>query len=195
MVRDEASEVAKREPRARGTSLWLVPEPVAAEALGRLITTLARRLGTPSFEPHVTLLSGLTRPAEEVVRKAEGVASGIDGPLLLSPGPPEGRDEPFQCLYLPVGPTFNLLALQALARATIGVDTEGPFEPHLSLVYGRLDSAQRSALAREVAAELPGRTRFDTLDVVRTTGPVPEWRRIGRFHLGGPSAGRDHEPD
>jgi 2'-5' RNA ligase len=195
MVRDQASEVAGQEPRGRGTSLWLVPEPVAAEALGRLITTLARRLGTPPFEPHVTLLSGLTRPAEEVVRRAEGVASGIDGPLRLTPGPPAGSDEPFRCLYLPIGPTFNLLALQALARATFGVDPEGAFEPHLSLVYGRLESSQRIALAREVASELPGRTRFDTLDVVRTTGPVPEWRRIGRFHLGSPTFGRDHEPD
>jgi hypothetical protein len=140
----------------------------------------------------VTLLSGLTRPADAVVRKAEGVAMGIDGPLLLSPGPPQGTDEPLRCLYLPIGPTFNLLALQALARATLGVDREDPFEPHLSLVYGRLPSSDRIALAREIAAELPGRTRFDTLDVVRTTGPVSRWRRSARFPLGGsPVTGQD----
>jgi len=195
MVRDEASEVAGGEPRARGIALWLVPEPEAGQALGRLIATLARRLGTPPFDPHVTLLAGLTRPAEEVARRAEGVANGIESALTLSLRTPEGTEEPFRCLYLPVQPTFNLLAAQALARATFGVDQEGSFAPHLSLVYGRLEAAQKVALASEVATELPGPTRFDTLDVVRTTGPVSRWGRIARFRLGSPAAGQYGERD
>lgn len=196
MVTPGVTPVDEQEPRARGIALWLVPEPAAAQPIARLIATLAKRLGTPSFDPHITLLAGLTRPAEEVVRRTEGVATGIDGPLLLSPRPPEGTDEPFRCLYLPVGPTFNLLALQALARATFGVDPEGPFEPHLSLVYGWLAPSERIALVGEIAAELPGRTRFDTLDVVKTEGPVSRWSRIARFQLGGsPVAGQDHDED
>lgn len=183
MVRDEPSSDTG-EPRARGVALWLVPEPEARQVLGRLITTLARRLGTPPFEPHVTLLSGLIRPAE-VMRKAEGVANAIESALTLSLRPPEGAEDPFRCLHSPVPPTFNLLAAQALARATFRADPEGPFAPHLSLVYGRLPASERIALAREIVAELPERARFDTLDVVKTPGPVSRWSRIGRFPLGG----------
>jgi 2'-5' RNA ligase len=128
---------------------------------------------------------------DEVVRRAEGVAAGIEGPIALSLQGPVGGDDPFRCLYLPVGPTFNLLTAQALARAAFGQDEEAPFAPHLSLVYGRMEASQRLALAHEIASELPGQARFDRLQVVRTTGPVSEWRHLARFPLGSPGIGQD----
>lgn len=172
---------------ARGVSLWLVPEGEAQAALARLIADLASRCGTPPFDPHVTLLAGLGLPAGEVVRRAGTLA--LDA-LVLALRPPEGRAEPFRCLYLPVIQTLRLLHTQAVARSAFGVQDEGPYEPHLSLVYGRLDEDRKSKLAKEIAADVPPPVRFAALEVVKTEGPVGEWRRLAHIQLDGPPVGQ-----
>ena len=50
------------EPRAKGISLWLMPEGDAHQRLSEIIDRLAARLGTTPFPPHVTLLPGVLAP-------------------------------------------------------------------------------------------------------------------------------------
>jgi hypothetical protein len=171
-------------------SLWLVPEGEAQAVLARLIATLAARLGTPSFAPHVTLLAGLALPPGEVVRRAG--ALGLD-PLVLALRAPEGRSEPFRCLYVPVVPTLRLLHTEAMARSAFGVQDEGPYEPHLSLVYGHLEEDEKAKLGKEIAPELPSPVRFAALEVVRTDGPVETWRRLSSFPVQSPPFGHDRD--
>ena len=179
-------------PRARGVSLWLVPIDETREALSRLIEDLAARLGTAAFAPHVTLLAGLVRPADDVVRRAGELALALE-PLSLPIRNPEGRDEAFRCLYLPVGETLKLLATHALARSAFRVGDERPYEPHLSLVYGTLPPEQKQTLRAEVASLVPSRVEFAALEVVRTEGGVANWHTLAVFPLGGPAAGHERK--
>lgn len=172
-----------------GVSLWLVPDEPEAACLREIIARLASRLGTPMFEPHVTLLAGLVVPAEALLERAEGLAFDLE-PLSLPLQPPQGRTDAFRCLFLPVGETLRLLAAHALARAVYRRDQDPPFEPHLSLVYGTIDDDTKERVAAESVGQLPSRASFSNLDVVRTTGPVTSWRHIRRLPLGGPLAGQ-----
>jgi 2'-5' RNA ligase len=176
----------------RGVSLWLVPDGEERALLAGLIARLSSRLGTPSFEPHVTLLPGLTRPADEVVEASRALATAIET-MVLALRPPEGREEGFRCLYLPVGETFRLLRAHALARAAFPPAEEGPFEPHLSLVYGRLAPDRKEQLLREIPPSLPPRVELAALEVVRTEGPVEAWRRLVHCPLSRPAVGQDRK--
>src|SRR4029077_20953168 len=122
----------------------------ARRALARLISDLAARLGTSAFAPHVSLVTGVTRPAGEGVRRAGHLALALE-PLSLPLRGPEGRDETFRCLYLPVGETLRLMATHALARSALRLDDEGAYEPHLSLVYGALRPEIKLPLVAELA--------------------------------------------
>ena len=159
------------------------PEP-EREHLAGLITRLAVRFGGPDFEPHVTLLPGLAGSYESVLTVAAELA-GRTPPLEIRPTRGDHRDEFFRCLFLEVALTRELEATHELARRLFKVRFEAPFLPHLSLVYGWLAEPEKERALGEIAGEVLGAFRVNTLDVFHTDGPVAAWRRVGRFALTG----------
>jgi 2'-5' RNA ligase len=145
---------------AEGLFLWLAPAGAEAQALSALVLELSQRLGTPRFEPHLTLLGPLA-PAAGEAGLEEKVASlaGRLAPLALRSARAEAR---------------------ALCPAP-----EAPFRPHLSLAYGRLDASTQVALSAELAPRIPAVVTARHLDLIRTDGPPHAWRRLRRFDLGG----------
>ena len=92
-------------------------------------------------------------------------------------------DDPPVCLS-PGSPTADLLRLRRAAAESFDRDGE-LYVPHLSLVYGGLCAEERVRLARSIDAEsLPGTVRVDAVEVVETSGSVPEWRTVSTHALG-----------
>jgi 2'-5' RNA ligase len=175
-------EEAVPDDRASGISLWLVPEGDERDLVERLIGDLASRLGAPRFAPHVTLLPGLARREGDVVRRAKEMAATLE-PHALALGAIEGRPEYFRCLYARVPETLRLLTTRAQARLTFRGAGEAPFEPHLSLLYGRLSPEDKEPLIAELTPRLPPRLTCTALEVVRTEGSTGDWRSLARFDL------------
>jgi 2'-5' RNA ligase len=170
-------------PSGHGTSIWLSPAEEEAGSLRRLIHDLARDLGTPAFEPHVTLLPGLDRSPETIVRTAGQLITADLEALRVALGPAQTGPSPFRCLYLPTVLTFRLVHAHAVARQAFAPGDETPFVPHLSLVYGHLGDEQGRRLALEVAGRAPRLLQLAALEVVRTEGPVTAWQSLARFPL------------
>jgi 2'-5' RNA ligase len=171
------------EPRAKGASLWLMPDGASREELTALIGHLAERLGVAAFVPHVTLLPGLPGPQEEVVDRARVIAAELR-PLPLAFSGVDGTDTHFRCLFFRVVPTPALWDAQALAARHFGREPEEAFDPHLSLVYGDLDAGRKTDLRRELQREIPPPFEGRHLHVWRTEGPVGEWRELAVLALG-----------
>src|SRR5262245_3520993 len=170
------------EGRGHGTSLWPMPDQTSAERLSALVSSLAVRLGTPVFPPHVTLIHRLARDEQTIV--------GLTAELIehfasqaVSLGPVEGQSEFFRCLYLRVEPAASLRAAHVRAAEAFGVPADADYLPHLSLVYGRLDSAEKDRIAASVASEVLVTIELTAVEVWRTEGPVREWRPVRRFAL------------
>jgi 2'-5' RNA ligase len=171
------------EPRGRGFSLWLMPRGEVRDDLAALIADLARRLETEAFEPHVTLLAGLEAPEAEVVERARALASSLS-PLTLAPAEIDGTEEHFRCLFLRMAAAPGLRRARSSAARAFGCDPDAPFDPHLSLVYGRLDPAAKAGLKQELSAlGLPG-FEAQRLHVWRSEGRAGEWREVAAFDLG-----------
>ena len=170
--------------RARGVSLWLMPDGAAGERLGALIRDLAVRLGTVPFAPHLTLLPGIEGREDDVLGTAGRLASGLR-PLRLSLRSLEGRDEHFRCLIVLAEADEPLRATHAAAARAFGREPDPAFLPHLSLVYGTLAAERKAALATELAADVAVSFEAARLHVWRTEGPAADWREIGALRLGG----------
>jgi 2'-5' RNA ligase len=168
--------------RATGVSLWLVPEPEARHKLADTIADLARRLGTPSLDPHVTLIGRLVQPEAEVVAAAGRLASAT-APLQLRPFRIGQRAEYFRCLFYEIAADASLIDLHMRARLALGRSEEALFFPHLSLVYGQLEGAAKEPLVGPLAPRRGERWRVDELQVVRTEGGVADWRLLAGFPL------------
>lgn len=172
---------------AVGVSLWLSPAGEEARALGRLIDELSARLGTPRFEPHLTLLGGLGLAEPEAEARAGRLASRLP-PLRLALGDLEGEPVFLRCLYAVVEPSAELEAARAEAVAAFGPPTTPGFRPHVSLVYGRLSPDAQAEQARALRPRLPPGVVARHLDLMSTEGPPAAWRLVRRFDLG-PGAG------
>lgn len=168
--------------RATGHSLWLIPEAVAREALSGTIADLARRLGAPSFEPHVTLIGGLGQSAPEIVAAAEKLAAATP-PFQLQLARLGHSARYLRCIFYEIAGSPLLTELHARARSVFRPEKDSPFFPHLSLVYADLDEPTRRRLVEEMSGK--GRAVFDVdeLQVVRTDGEVPDWRPLAAFPL------------
>lgn len=168
--------------QAQGLSLWLALEGPARERLREVIARLAGRLGGPAFEPHVTLLPGLTLPQADVLARAAELAAGL-APLPILLTRVGGRDEYFRCLYVEADGGAALTEAFGRTCRLLGHFPREPFFPHLSLAYGRLEAAARARLCKELAALVQGRCEARQLVLARTDGPVAAWSTLATWPL------------
>ncbi len=163
--------------RARGVSLWLLPEGDAASRLAATIRELADELAGPTFPPHVTLLAGLSPEATAVAAQAALLAAAF-APLSLRLTRVSGSPRFFRCLFLEVEAHPVLLDLQRRASAAIGLPPDPAFFPHLSLAYASLGAARRRELVQRLRPLASQSIQLARLEAWRTEGEVGEWRRL-----------------
>ncbi len=167
---------------ATGFSLWLVPEGRIHEQFGEIISRLSGRHGTPSFEPHVTLLGELPGPEDLVLERCGDLARHVR-PLTLRPVAAEHGEGYFRCVFVEIQLTPDLQAARERAQELLGGHDAG-FHPHVSLLYGDFSVREKEALVAEVARDIGGPFEVHHVDVVATMGAPESWRRAGRFALG-----------
>jgi len=171
------------EPRARGISLWLVPEGATGERLAGLIDRLAARLGTTAFAPHVTLLPGVSGAEDDVLGRARALATDLE-PFSIEFSGIDGHDAHFRCLFFRVGGSPVLREAHARAARRFDRAPDPTFDPHLSLVYGSLAAAAKAELTPELEARIPAPLVARRLHVWRTEGAVGDWRELVALDLG-----------
>lgn len=171
------------EARARGISLWLMPEGASRQPLDALIDGLAARLGTPRFPAHLTLLPGIEGRPGEVLPAARSLAASLR-PLTIPLESVEGREEPFRCVIARAALDEPLRAAHEAAARAFGRQPDPAFLPHVSLVYGSLAPGTKREAIRDVATS--ARLAFEAarLHVWQTEGTVADWLEIGAFDLG-----------
>jgi len=169
------------EPRARGVSLWLMPGGEAGGRLSALVDSLAERLGTTPFPPHVTLLSGIDAPSDEEVLATSRSLAGRLPPLAVRLAAVEGRAEHFRCLFARAAADAPLVSAHAAAARAFGRTPDPAFLPHLSLVYGALEPDTKRRLAAGLRGALESSFEARRLHVWRTEGRPGDWHELGSF--------------
>jgi len=168
------------------TSLWLEPQGASRDRFTGLIRKLANELGTPVFDPHVTLLGGLSQPESEVVDRSLALAALVP-PIEVRLTRAGVGLEYYHFLYFEVAVTEQLREAHATARRAFDLPEE-EFEPHLSLAYAIPLEHEPSELLRRVPGRPWGRFMVDSLTLVRTAGAPEEWEVLGRLPLRGTEA-------
>ncbi|KAI9103810.1 RNA ligase/cyclic nucleotide phosphodiesterase [Phlyctochytrium arcticum] len=128
-------------------SLWLCPSNQETnQTLRHVITTFSDRLGTPKWNPHITLQGGIEDSLDKVIERTQLVAKGIE-PFTLTLDDVCIKELYFQCVMATPAPHTFLTNLNALTRHIFNKVNDPPFWPHLSLIYGDLDGSVKQALA------------------------------------------------
>lgn len=155
-----------------------MPDDAAYHKLNELILKLSEHYGTPKFEPHVTLLSGIQMPKEEAMAIVKKMAS--DNPV------PEVRlskigylDVFYRCLFFRTAEKTTLLALREKAKLAFGDTQIEPYVPHLSFLYGDLPRFTKENIILEIGEHFSMKFTLPTLRLIKTQLTPEEWEVVG----------------
>ena len=175
-----------------GHSLWLVPSGNANQSYTEIITATAQELGSFQFIPHITLVAAMLTGEEDVVQRARQLAAQIE-PYQFELEEVSFRDAYFQCVYAKMKLTPEVVAANDLARQVfVERQSDPPYMPHLSMVYGDLTVADKTnTVIPKITAELKRRSSetqilpVDSIQVWSTQGDVKDWYWVETIPLTG----------
>lgn len=164
-----------------GHSIWLLPDASASLALAAAMKRVRGVLESPGFDPHITLLPDLHLPVDMLVEHIATLASRTparDVRLLE----PRSTNRYWRAFFLPVA-SDSLHALVTRTMDELSVTLDEPYEPHISLAYGRFSSEAVRRASTLVVQDAPTIVRLDRVRIMRTEGPLSAWKVIEDFPL------------
>lgn len=159
---------------------WLRPAEPARTALATMIQDLAARFDAPVFEPHVTLY--ITSAKNENPAAVLEQVSKRRGAHRLSIRGLDHSDKFTKTLFIQFEPDAGLEQLSGDLRRASSVRDGYELNPHLSLIYKKLDEKTKSDLAPEIVlpfTEIP----FDSIEAVISPARVESKEDVERWRV------------
>lgn len=163
-------------------SIWIVPSGDFYSEYKRIIQEFSKEFGTPEFDPHVTLLGGLTGTYADIFEKTKQLAALLK-PYLLELENFGYEDYYFRSLYIKVRQSEKVMEAYKTAIKVFKVPDPQPYMPHLSLLYGNISLAEKRAATSRIQFEVNRSFRVDQLSLYLVSGKVNEWRVVGNASL------------
>ena len=159
-------------------TIWLLPkEKEVRTYISKIVNDLAKKYDGPIFEPHSTLLGDLPLSLAEMKLNGEKLANLVK-PFTVETGSVEYSTTYYQCLFVRIKPTSELMGLYDAARQIFGFTGPAVFMPHMSLFYGNIPYSTRHEIMTSLTFKLQ---RFSINSLVVTPGgehPPSEWNHV-----------------
>jgi len=163
------------------TIYWLIPAKPERELFTEVIRILAKEIGAPVFQPHLTLCARSDREsAGALLRQIE------TEPVRLRVREIAHSSKFTKTLFVRFAPAKFL---GRLIRQISG-ESESLSDPHLSLVYKKLPTPIRRELAKTITLPF-GQVTFDSIVAMSCVSPtetaqdVRSWRKLASKRLSG----------
>lgn len=158
-------------------SLWLEPTGDIAYRLQERIKELSRKHNTPVFEPHVTLLGGLTYGETELVQLTDTLGSSLKPfEILLTKG--DCGSSFYQSIFIRVKESKELKYARNLACRLFDVNEAEEYTPHLSLLYGDMPMNEKERILNLMGRDYHVSFKAKGVRLVRTEGKPDKWKKI-----------------
>ena len=160
-------------------ALWIRPTGEALERIQKIVRLAHKEAGGPQVPPHVTLLTGAETTRANAELKLKHLAQRLR-PLKIKLGAIEWRDDYFRSLFATVELTSELAAAQREAYDAFEMKPAPPYEPHLSLAYGKIEEGVKKRIAEQAGGRLDAEFEVHSLHLVNSTSTVPvaEWHTL-----------------
>lgn len=163
-------------------TLWLMPDKSAYQKLSKLIVDLSTLHDTPRFEPHVTLLSGITDNIKVAREKTEELANSITE-ISATLTRVEFLELYYRCLFFCTSQSEDLMDARMLAEEIFEHTKVSPFIPHVSFLYGSLPVFEKEAIIGTLGDSFFMDFRLPKLRLVKTQRTPEHWELIDEFDL------------
>ncbi len=158
-------------------SLWIRPHGDLAHKLQDHINRLSENHNTPKFEPHLTLLGGLTTNESELVSFTDVLAHTLSPFSIYLTEIGRGSDY-YHCVFVKAKKTKPLMHAHETAAKVFEVDPERTYKPHVSLLYGDFDLHDKERIINKLGRSYDTEFKARNLLLVNTTGTPEQWEKI-----------------
>ena len=162
-----------------------MPGDPERQHLRDLIGALAKRHKAPAFEPHITLLGGVSESPDAALEKVRHIASQTAAfKVRLSRA--AYLERYYRCVFMEIDEELALLHLQKSALSQFGAP-DTAYQPHLSLLYGDFDAELKQQLVQEFTPYNDTAVNVSALALWAMDEHVANWREEAKFALASPA--------
>jgi len=160
--------------------IWLIPEDgdIFKSAIKQLSETYKSKL----FDPHVTLVSGITGNQDELVGRTENLARALSK-MVLQPMEFSYTREFYRALFIVIKSSHELSDANLLAKNIFNLSLDQDFMPHLSLFYGELPSEEKEKIKKQLSNDLLLPFVVGSLVLFCTDMQSCDWFSVANFTL------------
>lgn len=156
-------------------SIWLVPSTTDSKYLNKIIRNLAKKYDAPQFSAHITVFSGVRS-----FGKAKSAVLSVRPPAIRTQKTGIGQsDYLWKTLFLKIKKSRALAELYSDLQNNL--DTKYDFEPHISLIYKKLDQSTKRKIISNL--KIKKSLRFDRLVIIRSSKNIHKWKQLYRVRL------------
>ncbi|MCW4032223.1 MAG: 2'-5' RNA ligase family protein [Candidatus Bathyarchaeota archaeon] len=163
-------------------SLWLKPTGSIYQELAKIIENLSDKYSAPIFEPHVTLIGGLTDSENNIIKKTLRLVNLVK-PIKIKLTRIGYLNEYYRCIFLIAEETKSLMNMNLKAREIFGHKQDTKFLPHLSLLYGNFNSKLKEEIIRSLSDKINIEFEAESICLISTRNGPKDWYKIKRFLL------------
>lgn len=174
--------------------VWLIPAQPYHDHLSHQIESLANAHQAPEFSPHVTLFCGKTENLDEVKQSLKDIISQ-HRPVQLKITSVDSSEAYYKTLYLQFEQDSSLTQFSEQLKSKLDPSSDYHFNPHMSLLYKNMPTAQKTQLAKQIWSEqdrslFPNNTiQFDRIrlmsdSLVEGSAAVNSWKVLQHYWLG-----------
>ena len=161
--------------------LWLMPQKEMYDEFQKIIQDLSETYGTPAFEPHVTLVSGLNGNDNAFVEKIDAFVRGKHKFSVTAKNIDYAHGF-LTALFLNIQNNPAIDQINAQGCEHLKPFGQDPYRPHLSLLYGDITSQEKKRIIADL--NLAGKViTFDKIKLIKGHSDVEQWRIIREWGL------------
>lgn len=161
-------------------AIWLMPSGKVYVQLAQLITELASEFSTPCFDPHVTLLGGITGETVKIFRQCEHLADSLS-PFEIHLTGLGQVDDYYRRLFIQITRPTALLKANRRAREVIDHSGDPNYSPHVSLLYGNYPAELKAQIIANRLATKNKKFLADRFFLIDLAGEPQNWTQMGNF--------------
>ncbi|MBI5147482.1 MAG: 2'-5' RNA ligase family protein [Thaumarchaeota archaeon] len=159
-------------------SIWVEPTAKDAKYLIQIIRKLAKKYNSPTFNPHITVYSGVRNvsAAKSAVRNCADMKEFTVETMDL-----DFSDNLWKTVFINVEKNQELKQIHNTIKKGIPLNAKYEFNPHISLIYKKLDDSQKQGIIDDL--KIKSKLTFDKITVVVSSKNVEKWEVIDRIVL------------
>jgi len=169
-------------PEAKGFSIWLMFVKEDELKFQKLIDHLCNEFNSPSFKPHLTLLSKIEN-RDNLIDRFSQLVENLE-PFDLNITGIKYSNEFYKSLYLEI--EKNEILKNLFLKAVLlydGVLNLHGFNPHISLLYTDENDEKKKSIIQKVQELNLTKVKVNRISLIKTEGTPEDWSELISLHL------------